>query len=86
MRTIEFTLGDHLRKAREAAGYSQADMAGLLGVHRNTISAWEADHYGRRGPNRVLLREWMEVCGFDPACLVDLSSPCDTDHETPLAA
>lgn len=40
-RVPEFTLADRLRKARESAGRSQAELAAMLGVSRRTISACE---------------------------------------------
>jgi len=38
-----WTLGDRLRKAREDAGISVADMATRMGVSRNTVGNWEHD-------------------------------------------
>ena len=35
--------GDRLRRQREAYGITQAQVAGLLRHHRNTIAAWEQD-------------------------------------------
>ena len=37
------TFGDRLAGAREAAGLSQAALAGKLGVKRTTVEAWEHD-------------------------------------------
>ena len=37
------TFGDRLTFAREAAGLSQADLAGRLGVEGERVAGWEAD-------------------------------------------
>lgn len=37
------TLGNHLFNARKKSGLSQEDVAGKLGVSRQTISKWELD-------------------------------------------
>lgn len=38
-----WTFGDRLRKARRAAGLSQAELAKLLGVGTSRLSGWESD-------------------------------------------
>lgn len=40
-KTLEWTFGDRLRKAREAAGLEQADMARKFGVSAAAVSKWE---------------------------------------------
>lgn len=35
--------GAELKQRREAVGYSQGDMAALLGVHTMTLSKWERE-------------------------------------------
>ena len=37
------TFGDRLTFAREAAGLTQADLAGRLGVEAERVAGWEAD-------------------------------------------
>ena len=37
------TLGNHLCNARKKSGLSQEEVAGKLGVSRQTISKWELD-------------------------------------------
>lgn len=57
----EWTLGDRLRKAREAAGYaSQKDFAKATGISRGTVSSHEA---GKRPTNARLLRQWARETG-----------------------
>lgn len=36
-------LGKQLRRSREVFGYSQIQVANLLGVSRQTVSNWEND-------------------------------------------
>jgi len=35
--------GSELKRRREAMGYSQGEMARLMGVHSMTLSKWERD-------------------------------------------
>lgn len=44
---MQQTLTSPIRSARHAAGLSQADLAGTLGVSKSAVSAWEA---GREFP------------------------------------
>jgi transcriptional regulator with XRE-family HTH domain len=39
-----WTFGDRVRKAREQAGLTQAEMAEKLNVSRKTLANYEADH------------------------------------------
>ncbi len=52
-----WTLGDRLRKAREDAGFSQVELAEVIGVSRNTISNHELGE-GKRPPTPLLMRAW----------------------------
>lgn len=56
----EWTLGDRMSKARRQAGVSTAVMCAYLGVHRNSLNAYEHD---RSTPNRAVLRLWALRCG-----------------------
>lgn len=51
-------IGGRLRKAREAAGLSQAQVAELIGLHRPTISEIEA---GRRRVAAEELAEFADI-------------------------
>lgn len=66
---LTFTLGDRLRKAREVAGISSAEMAEHLGVHRNTIGNFEHDH---QEPKLAYIRAWASVTGAPLTWLLDL--------------
>ena len=52
---------DLLRKARLAAGYSQAELARLVGVSTVTVKAWET---GRRAPKPATQRQVADVLGL----------------------
>lgn len=55
----QWTTGDRLAKAREAAGVSRDEMAALLGVHINTVGNYERDH---TRPTLAVLRVWSSRC------------------------
>lgn len=56
----EWTLGDHLRKARITAGYrEQRSFAAVLGISQGSVSNYEDD---RTLPNELVLREWARIC------------------------
>ena len=38
------TVGARIKKARQAAGLTQVELAARLGVEQSTISRWESDH------------------------------------------
>lgn len=61
-RVHEFTLGDRLRKAREAAGYGQREFEAVSGISRATISAYEL---GKSTPRRPYLSVWASVTDTD---------------------
>ena len=52
---------DLLRDARQAAGYSQAGLARLVGVQLVTLKAWES---GRRAPKPASQRRLADVLGL----------------------
>ena len=52
---------DLLREARLAAGYSQAELAGLVGVSTVTVKAWES---GRRAPKPATQRQVADALGL----------------------
>ena len=55
----EWTLADRLRKARELAGYSQAELATVTGISRQSINSYET---GRTVPRRPQLVMWSTAC------------------------
>jgi len=60
VRIPTWTLGDRLRKAREAAGLHQSDMAPHFGRGRSTIAGWENDQHR---PGKLEVEKWAEVTG-----------------------
>lgn len=69
-------MGDRLRKAREDAGLSQAELADRIGISRNTVGNAEL---GDRTPLLVTLRAWAEVTAVPIEWL-------QTGHITPTPA
>lgn len=65
--TPKWTTGDRLRKAREHAGITVADMAATLGVTRNTITNYEHD---RTSVTVDALRRYAAATGVDAAWLL----------------
>ncbi len=73
----EWTIGDRMRKAREHARLSQAQMARELGVGRTSIVAYETDVDDRRRPKRPVVRAWSFRTGvpYEWLCHGD-TQPC----------
>ena len=59
--TIQLTLGERLRYARERAGLDQSDLEPILMTTRQAISAWEHD---RHRPHPLKLRAFAEAVGL----------------------
>jgi transcriptional regulator with XRE-family HTH domain len=55
----EWTIGDRMGKARRAAGIRTADMCEYLGIHRNSLNAYEHD---RSRPPKSVVRLWAQRC------------------------
>lgn len=71
-----WTLGDRLRKAREHAGLSTAALGTDLGLHRNSIGAYERD---QTEPKRAVLMAWALRCGVPFEWLVSGEAPPSDD-------
>jgi len=56
----QWTLGDRLRKAREAAGLTQTELAKVMGISRRSISTYESDE---SAPRRPTLLAWAMATG-----------------------
>lgn len=69
-----WSLGDRLRKAREAAGFGQQEFAERTSLARATISAAEN---GRRVPSRANLRLWAVAAGVPYEWLVTGEAPAE---------
>lgn len=71
----EWTVGDRMAKARRAAGIPTAVMCDYLGIHRNSLNAYEHD---RSRPGRAVLRLWAMRCGVP----LEWLDPSSTKWET----
>lgn len=56
----EWTIADRLRKARETAHLSQAELAQAIGISRRSVTNYEA---GTTLPRRPVLLSWAMVTG-----------------------
>jgi transcriptional regulator with XRE-family HTH domain len=56
----EWTLGDRLRKAREAAGYKQSDLSDVIDISPRTLGKYERDE---QAPKRHVVIAWAMACG-----------------------
>lgn len=63
----EWTLGDRLRKARQALGLEVGPFAERIGVSRNTVTSYEKDQVTR--PRKIVLNAWTLATGVDRAWL-----------------
>jgi transcriptional regulator with XRE-family HTH domain len=84
--------GDVVRKAREARGLTQTQLAEISGVEQSNISAIE---HGRRQPTAATLHRLLLACGFEvlavagdlvvpfPASPDDIAGNAQTDPPTP---
>jgi DNA-binding XRE family transcriptional regulator len=54
----EFTLGDRLRRSREAVGLTQVELADAIGISQRSVSNYEADV---TVPNLLTLRAWASA-------------------------
>ncbi len=71
-------IGPTIKAARQARGFTLAEVGGALGVTRQYVYAWEA---GRRNPSRKYLRALAEVLGLQVTDL--LPQP---NHNRPASA
>ena len=63
MPTALDSVGDHIRAARITRGMEQKDLAGMLGVTKDTIANWEMK---RTSPNILQCGKVIEFLGYDP--------------------
>lgn len=61
------TLGGRLSRARESAGYSEANFAKTLGIKKQTLTSWESDRSEPRA-NRLIMISGL--LGVSPAWLL----------------
>ena len=70
----QWTIADRLRKARESAGYGQAEFAQATSLARATISAAENGH---RVPSRANVRLWALATGVPYEWIMTGETPSD---------
>lgn len=74
----QWTLEDRLRKARQAAGLSQGELADIIGVARQTVSNSER---GTHRAVRVVHKAWAEACGVPIEWLMTGEKLCPVPQE-----
>jgi DNA-binding XRE family transcriptional regulator len=61
-KITEFEPDMSLREAIEKSGYSQSEIARMMGISRQTLSRWVT---GKVKPRMASLRKLAEICGID---------------------
>jgi len=81
----KLSLGTQIRSLRDSQGKTQAEFAGLLGIHQGTLSAWERDDEARRPSADMLFRiaslcrdpeeaRWfLKYAGLKPEAIVNVA-------------
>lgn len=69
-----WTMGDRLRKAREASGLDQSTLAERIDVSRRTISNYETERVEAR---MIVLKQWALATGVDLSWLLGTTRPND---------
>lgn len=72
----EWTQGDRLRKAREAAGLDQNELAERIDISRRTVGNYESDRVEAR---MIVLKQWALATGVDLAWLIGTTRPGGSD-------
>jgi transcriptional regulator with XRE-family HTH domain len=79
--TPQWTLGDRLRKARETAGLSQAQLAREIGIGRTSLTHYET---GKKAIPKTALLAWAFRTGVPFAWLADgETGPLNSGPGTP---
>ena len=55
------TMGQRIRSAREAKGWTQDDLAAAMKTSRSLVSDWERDATDPRGSTRIKLSDALDV-------------------------
>lgn len=80
------TLGDALRRRREALGLSQKALADRLGVEQATVSRWEKGTQSPRSEQFDALAEFLAVTVRELVGLIYGHSPDEPGRHSPAAA
>lgn len=87
IRVPEWSFTDRLRKAREAAGFTQQQLAEITTISLASIKNYEA---GKRIPKPLYIRAWAEATGVpavwletgdEPEDITNLYTPRDSNPE-----
>lgn len=62
--SVAIEVGDRIRRAREAAGWTQAQLGGAVGFAPQTVASWES---GRREPGLGALVRLSSMLGVSVA-------------------
>ena len=71
-------IGDRLKKIREQKGYSQRDIAAILGVSRSAVGNWEQ---GAREPDRKTIQRLSELYDVTSDYLIGITDDPMTHEE-----
>ena len=71
-----------IKEAREKAGYSQKELAKIIGVAPNTFHGYES---GKHNPKSVLLIEIAKTCNVSVDFLLGLSDKPNLNLDPPAA-
>ena len=55
------SLGQHIRAARESAGFTQENLAEAVGVSRTAVARWESDDIEPRLQNLISIADLLRV-------------------------
>ena len=77
-RIPTWTLTDRLRKAREAAGMDQTELARLTGLARGTVSNYDNGH---TTPRRANVMMWALATGVPSTWLYNGETPPSSEDE-----
>lgn len=80
----EETVGQRIRKARNAKRLSQKELADMCAVNWRTISGIEGDVY--QGMQTRVLKPLCEVLGISADALLDIHVPTPADTEALVGA
>jgi transcriptional regulator with XRE-family HTH domain len=77
--TLEFTLGDRLRKARQYANMEIQELASAVDVHRQSVARYETD---QAVPKRGTMLLWSMATGVSFSWLIGESGATYVEQTT----
>ena len=76
-----FTIHDRLRKAREAAGLDQVQLADIIGMSRTSVSNYETGVMAK--PRKIVVNAWALATGVPVQWLETGVAPAPGDDGAP---